>query len=199
MKKYFIASVFLAMAIVAHAGLNVGDEAKDFTLVNVDKSKVTLSEYASDKGVVVVFTCNHCPYAIAYEDRLIELHNQYAERGYPFIFVNPNDEEIVPGDSFEGMVERANSKNIPFPYVKDETQEIYKIYGATNTPHVYVLSKEKDKLVVSYIGAIDDNYKEPENVDKTYLADALDALLANKTPDPDKTKAIGCSIKDKNK
>lgn len=199
MKKLSFILVFMSILLVVKAGVSIGDEAPDFSLMNVDNKTVTLSDYASEKGVVVVFTCNHCPYAIAYEDRLIELHKKYASKGFPFIAVNPNDEEIVPGDSFEGMQKRVEEKHIPYPYVKDETQEIYKKYGATNTPHIFVLTKKDGKLVVSYIGTIDDNYREPDNVTKTYLADALDALLQNEVPDPAKTKAIGCSIKDKNK
>ena len=199
MKNSFLTTSFLLVAFVLRAGFNIGDQAADFTLKNVDNKLVTLSKYASDKGVVVVFTCNHCPFAKAYEDRLIALNNKYASKGYPFIFVNPNDPELVPEDSFEEMQKKAKEKNFSFPYVIDEKQEVYKKYGATNTPHVYVLTNKNGKLYVSYVGTIDDNYREPENVTKTYLANALDALIAGKTPDPDVTKAIGCSIKDKNK
>jgi len=199
MKKSILILSLICSALVLKAGYEIGDEVSDFSLINVDNKEITLSEYATEKGVVVVFTCNHCPYAVAYEDRLIALHKKYASKGFPLIFVNPNDEEIVPGDSFKGMQQRAKDKKFPFPYVKDETQEIYKKYGATNTPHIFVLTRKDGKLVVSYIGTIDDNYRDPESVTKTYLADALDALLTNKTPDPQMTKAIGCSIKDKNK
>ena len=199
MKRSFLVTSFLLIVFVLKAGYNIGDQATDFTLKNVDNKLVTLSKYATDKGVVVVFTCNHCPFAKAYEDRLIALNNKYASKGYPFIFVNPNDPELAPGDSFEEMQKRAKEKNYTFPYVMDQTQEVYKKYGATNTPHVYVLTKKNGKLYVSYVGTIDDNYREPENVTKTYLSDALDALIGGKTPDPLVTKAVGCSIKDKNK
>lgn len=188
--------VFTKLSIFA-VGYNIGDNAMDFTLKNVDGKMVTLSDYAGEKGVVVIFTCNHCPYAIAYEDRIIAIHKKYAKLGMPVLAVNPNDEEIAPGDSFEGMVKRAKDKNFPFAYVRDKSQDVYKTYGATNTPHVFVLSKQNNEFIVSYIGTIDDNYQDASAVKKTYLASALDAVIAGKTPDPQKTKAIGCSIKTK--
>jgi peroxiredoxin len=190
----------LAFTLAAFSGgYKVGDKATDFKLKNVDGTYVSLSDYEDAKGFVVVFTCNHCPYAKAYQDRIIAIDKEYKKKGYPVIAVNPNDEEIVAGDSFDAMVERAKEKGYTFPYLKDETQEVYRTYGATRTPHVYLLDKESGNMIVKYIGAIDDNYKDPSAVSETYLTDAIDALLADKTPDPQVTKAIGCTIKDKNK
>ncbi|HRW62019.1 MAG TPA: thioredoxin family protein [Bacteroidales bacterium] len=200
MKKYSILfALMLALAFTANAqGYQVGDKASDFTLRNVTGEMINLYQYAdAEKGAVVIFTCNHCPYAKAYEDRIIELDNKFRDKGFPVIAVNPNDPELVPEDSYEKMQERAKEKSFPFPYLLDEKQEVYKIYGATRTPHVYLLKKEGQDFKVAYIGTIDDNYKDAEQVSKKYLADAVNALLENKKPDPDFTKAIGCSIKDK--
>jgi peroxiredoxin len=178
-------------------GYNVGDKAADFKLKNVDGKSVSLADYDEAKGFVVIFTCNHCPYAKAYEDRIISLDKKYKVLGYPVIAINPNNPEINPEDSFDKMIVRAKDKGFTFPYLFDETQEVYRKYGAKKTPHVYLLNKQGGDLVVEYIGAIDDNYQDATLVKESYLADAIDALLAGKKPDPSLTKAIGCSIKDK--
>jgi len=177
-------------------GYKVGDKASDFSLKNIDGKMVSLSDYPDAKGFVVIFTCNHCPFAKAYEDRIVELDKKYSNKGYPVIAINPNDPEIVPEDSYAAMKVRANEKGFTFPYLVDETQEVYKMYGATRTPHVYLLRKESGMLVVKYIGTIDDNYQDAGAVTQTYLEDAIEALLAGKNPDPAFTKAIGCTIKD---
>ncbi len=191
--------LLISSLVMAQDGLKVGDKAPDFELKNVDMEMVSLYDYSpAEKGAVVIFTCNHCPYAIAYEERIIEIDKMYRSKGYPVIAVNPNDPKLVPEDSFEKMQERAEEKNYPFPYLIDETQEVYKEYGAKRTPHVYLLKKKDGKFMVAYIGTIDDNYKEADKVEKKYLANAIDALLAGSTPDPDFTKAIGCTIKDEN-
>jgi peroxiredoxin len=178
-------------------GYNPGDKASDFRLKNVDGRYVSLGDYESAKGFVVVFTCNHCPYAQAYQDRLIDLNNKYVSKGFPFIAINPNDPSVSPGDSYAEMQKRADEKNFPFPYLFDETQAVYKMYGAEKTPHIYLLKKEGNDYIVRYIGAIDNNYKDPQQVTERYLENAIDALLAGKSPDPNLTKAIGCSIKTK--
>jgi len=178
-------------------GYNPGDKASDFKLKNVDGKYVSLGDYESAKGFVVVFTCNHCPYAQAYQDRLIDLNNKYLSKGFPLIAINPNDPAVSPGDSYAEMQKRAGEKNFPFPYLFDETQVVYKMYGAERTPHIYLLKKEANDYIVQYIGAIDNNYKDPQQVTERYLENAIDALLAGKSPDPDQTKAIGCSIKTK--
>jgi len=198
-KQNILFALIMALSFTVNAqGYQVGDKASDFNLKNVTGENLSLYNYAdAEKGAIVIFTCNHCPYAIAYEDRIIELDKTFREKGYPVIAINPNDPEIAPEDSFEKMIERAKEKSFPFPYLFDEKQEVYKIYGATRTPHVYLLKKEGQDFKVTYIGTIDDNYKDAGQVSKKYLADAVNALLDNKKPDPDFTKAIGCSIKDK--
>lgn len=177
--------------------ISVGSKAPDFSLKNVDGSNVSLSDYANEKGVIVIFSCNPCPYVIAYEDRMIEMHNEFAPQGYPVVFINPNDPIEQPADSYEKMKERAAAKNYPFPYLVDEDQEIYPAYGATRTPEVFLLKNDNGSFKVMYTGTIDDNYKDASQVEKQYAADAVRALIAGKNPDPATTVAIGCGIKPK--
>ncbi|MBR9859855.1 thioredoxin family protein [bacterium] len=181
----------------ASEGYKVGDMATDFSLKNVDGKMVSLADYEDAKGYIVIFTCNHCPYAIAYEDRIIELHNEYAAKGYPVVAINPNDPEINADDSYVKMQERAKEKAFPFAYLFDDGQKIYPQYGATRTPHVYLLEKTEDGNVVRYIGAIDNNYEDAEAATEHYVADAVDALLAGSEIETTNTKAIGCTIKAK--
>lgn len=187
----------LALQVANSQGYNVGDKASDFKLKNVDGKFVSLGDYPDAKGFTVIFTCNHCPYAIAYQDRINDLDKKFKTRGYPVIAINPNDPEIAPDDSYDKMIVRAKEKGFSFPYLFDETQDVYRKYGAKRTPHVYILQKKGNDLVVQYIGAIDDNYQDATKVTVPYVSNALDALLAGKSPDPNFTKAIGCSIKDK--
>jgi len=176
-------------------GYKVGDVAADFKLKNVDQKTVSLSDYAAAKGFIVVFTCNHCPYAKAYESRIIALEQKYASKGYPVIAINPNDPIVVPDDNFEAMQVRAKEKGFTFPYLFDDGQKVYPQYGATKTPHVFLLNKENGKNIVRYIGAIDDNYADANDVSNKYVEAAVDALLANQPIAQASTVAIGCSIK----
>ncbi|MBL0102932.1 MAG: thioredoxin family protein [Bacteroidetes bacterium] len=176
-------------------GYQVGDEGRDFSLKNIDGKMLSMKDMKDAKGVILVFTCNHCPFSKAYEERIIALDKKYAPLGYPVIAINPNDKTREPEDSFENMQIRAKEKGFSFPYLYDETQEIAQSYGATRTPHVYVLKKEGAKFIVKYIGAIDDNSDEPEKVTAKYAENAVDALLANKAVATPETKAIGCGIK----
>ncbi|MDP4240939.1 MAG: thioredoxin family protein [Bacteroidota bacterium] len=178
-----------------HKGYKIGDAATDFKLKNVDGKMVSLSDYRDAKGFIVIFTCNHCPYAKAYENRIMGLNHKYAPKGYPVIAINPNDPKVEPQDSFEGMQQRAKEKGFTFPYLFDEGQKIYPQYGATRTPHVFVLQKENGKSRIRYIGAIDNNYSDANDVSRRYVEDAVDALLAHKPVKQPTTVAIGCSIK----
>lgn len=197
MKKIILTFSFVALAVALafSQGYKVGDKAADFKLKNVDGRMLSMADFADAKGFVVIFSCNHCPYVIAYEDRMIELHNKYAPKGFPVIAINPNDPEVQPQDGYELMIDRANEKKFPFAYLLDEGQKVYPVYGATRTPHVYLLNKKGNDLIVEYIGTIDNNYKDASQVTETYLADAIDALLENKKPSITETKAIGCTIK----
>ncbi len=177
-------------------GLKIGDTADDFNLKNVNGEMVSLSGIEGAKGYIVTFTCNTCPYAVEYEDRIIDLHKKYAPMGYPVIAINPNDPEVKKGDSFSAMQVRAEEKSFPFEYVFDEGQNVFPKYGATKTPHVFLLNED---LVVKYIGAIDDNHEDANLVKVKYVEDAISALEAGNDPDPATTKAVGCGIKSKKK
>jgi len=182
----------LAWANGGPNGYEVGDKAEDFRLKNVDGKMVSLSDYKDAKGFIVIFTCNHCPYAKLYEDRIIALDKKYAPMGYPVIAINPNDPEVQPEDSYDNMVVRSKEKDFTFPYLFDEGQQVYPKFGATRTPHVYLLDKS---LVVRYIGAIDDSPQDADAVETRYVENAISAMKEGKSPDPAVTKAIGCSIK----
>ena len=197
MKNMLIALMLLTSSVAFSAeGYKVGDIASDFSLKNVDGTMISLNSYSAAKGVIVIFTCNHCPFSKAYEDRIIALHHEFAAKGYPVLAINPNDPISVPEDSYENMIIRSKEKSFPFHYVVDEQQSIAKLYGATRTPHVYVLQKQQNnQYAVAYIGAIDDNHSDPATVKEPYLAKAINALLNNTKPIPEFTKAIGCSIK----
>ena len=188
-------TIALASLSALAQGVKVGDKAPDFNLKNVDGKMVALSDYKDAKGAVVIFTCNHCPYAQAYEQRIIDLHKTYAAKGYPIIAINPNDPSVQPQDSYELMQQRAKDKGYPFVYLFDEGQLVYPKYGATKTPHVYLLQKRGADFMVEYIGTIDDNYKDESAVKEKYLANAIDALIAGKKLALTETKAIGCTIK----
>ena len=176
-------------------GYKIGDVATDFRLKNVDGNMVSLSDYGNAKGFIVIFTCNHCPYSVAYEDRIIALNKEFKDKGYPVIAINPNNPEVYEDDSFANMKTRAKEKGFTFPYLVDENQDIFPQYGATKTPHVFVLEKSTGGNTVKYIGAIDNNYKSAEKADKHYVKDAVNALLNGKEVPVKETKAIGCSIK----
>ena len=179
----------------SHKGYDIGDVATDFKLENIDGNFVSLSDFMDAKGFIVVFTCNSCPYAVAYEDRVEALNKKYATQGYPVIAIMPNNVNTKPGDSMEAMQKRAKEKGFTFPYLMDADQSIYPQYGATKTPHIYVLEATSKGPVVQYIGAIDDNYKDATLVKTKYVEAAVDALLSGTSIEVNKTKAIGCSIK----
>lgn len=176
-------------------GYEIGDIATDFSLENIDGKKVSLADYKNAKGFIVVFTCNTCPYAVAYEDRLVELDKKYAALGYPVIAIMPNNVAVQPKDSMEDMRARAKAKGFTFPYLMDAGQKIYPQYGATKTPHVYILQKTNKGNEVKYIGAIDDNYQDAADVKVKYVENAVDALLSGKEIKEKSTRAIGCTIK----
>ena len=177
------------------SGYKIGDIATDFSLKNIDDQTVSLADYTDAKGFIVIFTCNHCPYAVAYEDRIIALDKKYKAEGFPVIAINPNDPIKQPEDSFDMMKIRAKEKGFTFPYLLDDGQHIYPQYGATKTPHVFLLQKTDNGNVVQYIGAIDDNHDDASAVTEKYVENAVDALLAGNEVAVKETKAIGCTIK----
>ena len=194
MKKFGILTLLtvILMSFTNTSGYQPGDKATDFKLKSVDGKMYSMSDYKDAKGFIVVFTCNHCPFAVKYEDRVIELAKKYKSKGYVLLAINPNDPSVVPDDSFEKMKERAKEKGFTFPYLFDEGQKIFPQYGATKTPHVFLLDKN---LIVKYIGAIDDNVEDASAVKEHYLENAIAALEKGQEPAVNSTKTIGCSIK----
>ena len=188
-----IATLFISFLFVSspeYSGYTVGDKATDFNLKGVDGKIISMSANLDNKGYIVIFTCNTCPYSVAYEDRIIALHNKYASQGYPVIAINPNDPVVQPGDSFENMQKRAKEKTFPFPYVFDSTQEITLAYGATNTPHVYVVERVNKDYFVRYIGAIDNNTRDASLATKFYVEDAVNSLLGETWWKPHQAKLL---------
>jgi len=197
MKIYFAiaASLLILFAAAQQPPLTPGKVAPDIKLISVSDKTISLNDYPQAKGFIIVFTCNTCPYAKAYEQRIIELNNHYASLGFPVIAINPNDPAVSPGDSFEKMKALAKSRNYTFPYLFDEGQIVTAQYGAKNTPHVFVVTKNNSGYIVEYVGAIDNDTPDT-NPDKTkYVEDAVNALLQNNKPAVSSTKAIGCSVK----
>ena len=198
MKKMKLFSL-IGLVVVLISGkplkYGIGDVVADFRLKNVDGKMVALSDYASAKGAIVIFDCNTCPYSRAYNDRIIGLNNKYSEKGFPVITINPNDPQMSPGDSYEEMMSQAKRKKYDFPYLVDESQAVARSFGATNTPHVFVLQKQGSDFKVAYIGTIDNNSRDASAATKKYVEDAVDALLAGQVVPNQSTKAIGCSIK----
>jgi peroxiredoxin len=199
MKKTLVtmmAAFLLLASFRPEGGVKVGEKAADFKLKNVDGKIVSLSSnYKDSKGVIVVFTCNHCPFAKKYEDRIIALDKKYKALGYPVVAIQPNDPAVEGEDSYENMQKRATTKAYGFPYLFDETQTTAHAYGATKTPHVFILQKSGADFVVKYIGAIDDNSDDANAVKEKYAENAVDALLAGKAVATTYTKAVGCGIK----
>lgn len=180
---------------VGSVGLPLGSPAIDFQLKGVDGKSYSLKSFAEKKALVVVFSCNHCPYAQAYEQRIIQLQQDYKAKAVALIAINSNDDMNYPEDSFPNMVKRSNERGFNFPYVRDESQEIARQYGAICTPHVFAFDKDRR---LQYKGRIDDNWKNPAEVKTIDLRNALDEILDGKTPAIQETRPYGCSIKWKN-
>lgn len=187
-----VALLLMSFAMPVSDGYAVGDKASDFSLMSTSGTNVSMSDYPDAAGYIVIFTCNSCPYSVMYEDRIIALHNKWADKGFPVIAINPNDPAMKAADSYDKMKERASDKEFPFPYLFDDGQKVFPKYGATRTPHVFVLNKEK---VVKYIGAIDDNARSAGEVQMNYVDNAVMSIQNGTSPDPSFTKAIGCGIK----
>jgi len=191
MRKLFVLALpLLAFACMADE-LTVGAKAPAFALVNAVDGKTYAFKPGDGKLSVVFFTCNQCPYAKAFEPRLIEIAKAYASKGVIFYAIDPNDEGRYSEESLVNMKDRAVSKGYPYPYLKDGDSSIARAYGARVTPHVYVIDSSG---VVRYVGYVD-NSARPEERTKTGLTDALDSLLANRPVAVTSTRAFGCSIK----
>ena len=199
-KTKILGLIVLVVTLISGKPLRyeIGDTVEDFKLKNVDGKMVGLSDHQSGKGAVIIFDCNTCPYSKAYNERIIALNKKYSSAGFPVIAINANDPQQSPGDSFAEMATIAKKKKYEYPYLVDETQQVAKAFGASNTPHVFVLQKTGNSFKVVYIGTIDNNSKDPSAVTKKYVEEAIDALLAGQTVTTPNTKAIGCNIKWKN-
>jgi len=201
MKKLFSVLIalcaFMTQTKAQNTGYVPGDMATDFKLKGTDGKMHSMADITSAEGIIVTFTCNHCPYAKAYEDRIIALDKKFALQGYPVIAINSNDPAVSPEDSFEQMKARAKSKNFPFEYLFDETQEVAKRFGATRTPHIYLLRKTpiEGQYRVMYVGAIDDNWEDAGAVKQKYVEQAIANIQSGKEVAVKQTKAIGCTIK----
>jgi peroxiredoxin len=174
------------------ANLDRGDQAVAFELPGVDNQPHALADYVGSAAVVVVFSCNHCPYVRAWEDRMIAIQQDYAAKGVQLVAINANDAQRYPDDSFIKMQQRAQEKAFPFPYLFDETQEIARAYGAERTPEVFLFDQDRR---LRYHGAIDDNFDNPREVQQHYLRDALDAVLSGQEPPTTQTPPVGCTVK----
>ncbi|MEW6543012.1 MAG: thioredoxin family protein [Nitrospirota bacterium] len=172
--------------------LHIGDPAPDFSLSGVDGRTASLAGFADKPVLVVIFSCNHCPYVQAYEDRLVAIQRDYAARGVQLVAVNSNDDVGYPEDGFPEMIARAKAKGFNFPYLRDASQEVARAYGATHTPQLFVFDRRRR---LAYTGKIDDNWQNPRAVTRHYLREALDALLEGAEPAEPTTYAIGCTIK----
>lgn len=176
--------------------MHIGDSAPDFkNLLGTDGKKHNLADYATSKTLVVMFTCNHCPYVQAYEGRMVALQAEFKDKGVQFVAINSNDDKGYPDDDYAHMVTRAKEKNFNFPYLRDDTQAVAKAYHASHTPHIFVFN---DKRKLAYTGKIDDNWQNADQVKQRFLRDALNSLVQGKAPAPAETYAIGCTIKWKN-
>lgn len=171
--------------------LQIGSHAPDFNLPATDGKNYSLNTFADKKALVVVFSCNHCPYVQAYEERIMAIQKDYA-KDLQVVAINANDVKDYPDDSFENMKERARTRKFNFPYLHDETQEVAKSYGATHTPEIFLFDDERK---LAFHGKIDDNWQDPKSVKSKYLRNAIDELLAGKKISVPETFTIGCTIK----
>ena len=172
--------------------LEIGQTAPDFDLPGVDGRNYSLADFTDAKLLIVVFSCNHCPFVIGSEDRMNALYADYEPKGVAMVAINSNETQGHPTDSFEHMVERAKAKGFQFPYVHDESQDVARAYGGLRTPHFYVFDADRK---LRYTGRMDDNPRQPGEETTRELRDALDALLAGAEPPVPLTNPIGCNVK----
>lgn len=186
----------LCISLLTLMGMVSGQDrvVKPFDLLNVDGKMSGMSAFPKAKGFIVVFNCNHCPFAKLYPARLVQLSKHYAPLDVPLLVVSSTDTVAYEEDGYNYMVAYAKANNYGFPYLYDAEQSVAKSFRAQRTPHAFVIWKQEAGWTVRYNGAIDDNGQHPELVKKTYLADAVDKLLSGNAPEPTETKSIGCQI-----
>lgn len=172
--------------------LKIGSQAPDFNLVGVDGKNYSLKSFSDRKALIIIFSCNHCPYVQAYEGRIKELQDEYLESGLAVVAINSNEDKGYPEDSFENMKKRSDEQKFNFPYLRDEDQSVARAYDATHTPEIFLFDKERK---LAFHGKIDDNWQEPSKVQNYYLRNALNELFAGKEISVPETFTIGCTIK----
>jgi peroxiredoxin len=193
LKNIFISSIFSFLLINQSFAQN-DTTTLDFTLKNVDGNSVSLNNYPNAKGFIIIFTCNHCPFAKLYPKRLNKLNKKYSNKGFPLLAISSTDTVLYAEDTYDNMVIKANKEKFTFPYLYDSAQSVAKLFNAERTPQAFVLLKENNNWVIKYNGAIDDNGAEPKKVKVDYVSDAVDALLKNQKVLITETKSIGCKI-----
>jgi peroxiredoxin len=186
--------------------LDIGQVAPDFDLPGVDGKRYALGDFDDCRVLVVVFSCNHCPYVVGSEERMVRFALTYAPKDVSLVAINSNETDNHPGDSFEHMVRRAQERNFPFPYLRDESQAVARAYGALRTPHFFVFGRESCETpkpsgcwVLRYTGRMDDNPRQPRMQRTHELRDAVDAVLEGRSPKVEVTNPIGCNVKWKGK
>ena len=172
--------------------LKLGSKLPDFNLPSTDGKNYSVDSFADKKALIVIFSCNHCPYVQAYEERLKQIQKDYASKGVAIVAINSNDDKEYPDDSFENMKKRADEKQFNFPYLRDESQEIAKAFDASHTPEIFLFDEKRE---LAFHGKIDDNWQQPEKAKSQYLREALDELLEGKKISVPETFTIGCTIK----
>lgn len=197
-RALLIALVAISQTLYAQrptTGHTLGDVVAPFSLKNVDGRMIGLTEYKAQKGIIVVFTSNHCPFSKAYEERILALDRKFGPQGYPVLAIMSSDVSLYEDDSFDQMQARARTKNYTFPYLLDDTQVVAKAFGATRTPEVYVLKRNGERFTVEYIGSVDDSPQDAAGVQRAYVDEAATSLLASRPVVTPLTKPIGCAIK----
>jgi len=194
-KPIITTALAIALNMAAMAGYKPGDEVKDFSLKSTDNKTISLNGYKNARGFIIVFTCNHCPFAKLYQERMNAMNKEYSAKEIYLLAISSNDAIAVPEDNFEEMAKRAREEHYNFPYLFDETQEVARAFGAVKTPHAFVVFKENGKWIVKYSGSVDDNGAEPEKVKNAFVKNAVDALLRNEPVPVSTTKSVGCAIK----
>lgn len=172
--------------------LKIDSPIPNFSLTGVDNKTYRLKDFSDKKILIVIFSCNHCPYVQAYEDRIIALQNEFGKNGVQMVAINSNDDVKYPDDSFDEMKKRAAVRGFNFPYLRDESQDIAKAFGATHTPQIFLFDTDRK---LKYEGKIDDNWQEPDKVKSAYLKEAILEVLEGKEVSVPETFSIGCTIK----
>ena len=172
--------------------LKIGSAAPDFNLQGIDGKKYSISSLTDKKALIVIFSCNHCPYVQAYEERIKQIQQDYGNKGVSVIAINSNEDKGYPEDSFENMKKRAAEQNFNFLYLRDDDQSVARAYDATHTPEIFLFDENRN---LAFHGKIDDNWQEPSKVQNHYLRNALDELLGGKEISVPETFTIGCTIK----